>query len=114
MLSSCKRCGSPRPSVCVGIGQARRNICSPPWRGAFTRTGDFEVRSRDYNAAWQLREDDRLIKEPTGCAVVIGAGVAGLASALGLAKWGMSVQVCARAFAFIHLTTLSHNFASFC
>lgn len=55
------------------------------------------ARSRNYNDAWQLRDDDPLMKEANGCAVVIGAGVAGLASALGLAKWGMSVQVRVRA-----------------
>lgn len=64
-----------------------------PWPKAVAHVRRCHVRSRDYNAAWQLRDQDPVKKEARGLAVVIGGGVAGLASALGLAKWGMSVQV---------------------
>ena len=80
----------------VNSGQARLQV-NTPWSVATARTRPCVARSRNYNDAWQLRDDDPLMKEANGCAVVIGAGVAGLASALGLAKWGMSVQVSVRA-----------------
>ena len=51
------------------------------------------VRAKDLNSGWQLREVDPLQKPPVGSAIVVGAGVAGLVSALGLAKFGMQVDV---------------------
>jgi FAD binding domain len=50
------------------------------------------------NEGWQLRETDPLLKPPIGTAVIVGAGAAGLISALGLAKFGMMVHVRERVF----------------
>ena len=52
------------------------------------------TKAKDLNSGWQLRETDPLQKAPVGSAIVVGAGVAGLVSALGLAKFGMQVDVC--------------------
>lgn len=71
--------------------------CGPTlWTTATPHFRRCQARSRDYNAAWQVLDKGPLNKEPVGRAVVIGGGIAGLASALGLAKWGMSVQVLMR------------------
>jgi NAD(P)H-nitrite reductase large subunit len=65
------------------------------WQCCIGQPGDtMAVRAKDFNAGWQLREADPLEKPPIGTAVVVGAGVAGLVSALGLAKFGMQVHVC--------------------
>eukprot|EP00892_Ulva_mutabilis_P007463 jgi/Ulvmu1/5089/UM021_0106.1 len=80
-----------RSSVSGGLARsARRNA---PWTTATASVRSCQARARDYNAAWQILDKGPLTKEPVGRAVVIGGGIAGLASALGLAKWGMSVEV---------------------
>lgn len=62
---------------------------SQPGNCVAVRAKDLEA----YNSGWQLREAAPLQKPPVGTAVVVGAGVAGLISALGLAKFGMQVHV---------------------
>ena len=63
-------------------------------RGNVHKGSKLVVKAKDFNAGWQLRGADPLEKPPVGTAVVVGAGVAGLVSALGLAKFGMQVHVC--------------------
>lgn len=87
---------TPRGSYCLsasaGANHAAGGIQQRITRRE-VRKHSNEANFHDYNAAWKIREQDPLARDPNGVAIVIGAGVAGLATALGLAKWGMSVQV---------------------
>lgn len=62
-------------------------------RGNIHKGAKCVVKAKDFNAGWQLRGAAPLEKAPVGTAVIVGAGVAGLVSALGLAKFGMQVHV---------------------
>lgn len=75
--------------ICTRRRRPRLHSLSKAQRFAASRGHDH-----DHNAAWNSTvTTPRLPETPCGTAVVVGAGAAGLATALELAKFGMQVHV---------------------